>query len=625
MTSAHIPADDVPMYSSEDEEIAAVLASGSDSRRRGNSATAYASAIDESQSQGQSQNRSVPAVSRPSRSVVYVVIFVMLVVIIALSASGGFAVGSTMMHNSLGVTTAVAHTALYSNTSVAPCTDLYTFACGGYEAHHTKYSNIVDFQHFLDTKTDAVLRDETFPFAKAGIFYDKCLAYVDAYQGEQFAVDAMWLWQRGYDHGNVSVGRTVNPLDNTESLVYVANGSYFDHYHDSPLPLYVALGDDDCGDHLVQFARKVVDNNRFTSVIVYADRLDDICGFVMDWLHSEASVDGSGSVQENRSIVIDSLFQSQRDCLRTTVSLWPGAVSWIAETLDVDRPANVYMQALCEEIKGVFSTLLQSGGHDGAATKVAAVVCSTKSGADLQVYDTPMNNIAVPDFPYLVSNLLRERYNMGVTLTSVGRGDFSMSALDVNAVYSSVSNTLFITPAMSMFSAESSERRAFVLSRVGFVLAHELAHSIDIHGIYFDAAGKYVPASVLGSLDAVRVYNQSTACIATEFGTRRTLQEDVADHMAMGVVNHMMLLEPPTMSLRICSPVCVTLSSLQQFYVHFAQTWCTSAEYEQLSVLSGDVHSSNKVRVHHALANVNARHRAFSCESTPPPCQLFGL
>ena len=233
-----------------------------------------------------------------------------------------------------------------------------------------------------------------------------------------------------------------------------------------------------------------------------------------------------------------------------------------------------------------------------------------------------------PDYDFVdyAGALLRQKFLKSIASANVVHGNMEMLASDVNAAYSSLSNKLVITPAMAMFSAESAERRSFALSRIGFVLAHELSHAVDNMGIYFDSTGKFQSKSILSKFE-MSAFNVSVACMDNEFKSQKlTLQEDIADHLAIAVVNSMMEKSKPESSINICAPDCKELTTMQQFYVHFAQTWCVSNLYESLALKAEDVHSTNVVRVKHALDQVEAM-SAFKCESKSIQhhCSVYGL
>lgn len=576
----------------------------------------------------------IPGTATPKKTAVCLTI-VAVIVIISLAASGGFAAGTYFTMKSHGTTVSVAKTTLLANTSVDPCAEsIYDFSCGGYSYNHNKYSNLGDFQLFLNDKImNALLTDRTFNSTKGGKFFNDCVTYSEAMEEnrsayEYFGVDAFWMWQRGFEAYDLVFGRTIDPSNVLSSKVYIANMTFFNAYHSAVLPQTINFNkDNDCFVSVITMAQQVVDNSMISSILYYGDNLDDLCKFSQKWLDSGPDSNYTDTLALRDEIfTINNLFDSSSKCFRTTSELWPGLISDVMDVVEVDKADNGLILSLCEEIKSKYRKLLIGMLFPNVAAKIASVECSASTFKEHFVYDADYAEDY--DFVDYAGVLLRQKFLKSIASSNVVRGNLAMIASDVNAAYSSTNNKLVITPAMAMFSAETSERRSFALSRIGFVLAHELSHAVDNSGIYFNTDGKYVENSILNAQES-NYFGVSVQCMAAEFETdKRTLQEDIADHLAIAVVTSMMESEDPESTIRICSPECVDLDTMQQFYVHFAQTWCTSEMYELMATKSADVHSSNVVRVKHALTQVEAT-KAFKCsakkEELQSKCLIYGL
>lgn len=563
-----------------------------------------------------------PAGYSPTRAQAICITCSAVIVLLSLVATGAFTVGNYYAAQKCGTTTAIAETVIFSNTSVDPCVEpVYDLACGGYENLHHKYSNLGDFQMLLYSKAKLQMTVEPFVSTLTGKFHADCLAYAaeitkNASMYEYLEVNAIWMWQRGFSAFGITFGRTVNPANPTESIVYIVNDTFFTVYHDTVLPTVLRIDAGGCDATIVDLARSVVENSLLNNIAVYSSDLASLCDLAEQWRSSISNF-------QDNVFTIQNLFETSDDCLRTTALLWPGMVNNIID--DVGNKGAATAMTLCHEIQEAYVAMLTDNGYTALAAKIRSVTCSTHTVNTFSVYDVgDYTNLTFVDYASL---LLWQRFKQSVASASVSSGGaFSMSSLEVNAVYSPLSNQLLITPAMLLFSASMSDRRAFALGRIGFVLAHELSHAIDNKGIFFDANGQYTHSSLI-PVAMQREVNASFDCLADQFDNNKlTLQEDIADHLAMVVVNDMMEKSPAEDDLHLCAPVCKTYTSMQQFYIHFAQTWCSSSSYNLLSAASHDVHSSPRQRVNNTLDHVRALD-AFQCNlpKQSSPCFIYSM
>ena len=527
------------------------------------------------------------------------------VVTIVVASAGGFAAGTTYAQHHTGVTEAVAHITLSANTSADPCTDMWHFACGGYEAMHLEYNTMYDYQRYLNRQIEKRLT------ATAGVsdppdyarLYASCLA-TDVTTHSSEHVSAIWLLARGIPFQDVKIGWDINPMDNRETVAYVYNTSYVS----DATPTLVRHNDtSDCYTAIIALVRTTVRNTYVGSALVYGDT-NHICSML-------ARVD-----VHNNTEPLPTVQQTSGSCLSHVVALWPNVIAaeMIALADNAAMPNTIV--ALCRQVQTHFSSMLRVRNYATAADKIDSVACRANYNGPVEVYQLQWGT----NYTTQYFNLRHQQFMRDVAQTSVD-SVWDMPALSVNAAYSSVLNELYITPAMAMFAFESRARQAFTLARLGFILAHELAHALDPTGIYFDATGMYTLNTVLTENEQRR-YTNDVACIASEFDNHRlTLQEDVADHLAMAVVVDMVRAAPAEQPITVCSPECHTLTTQTQFYVYFAQTWCSSESSQQYANRNSDVHSPNRARVEHALINAGAA-TAFECPGLQAqPCQVFGM
>ena len=330
----------------------------------------------------------IPENTSPKKAAVCLTV-VAVIVIISLAATGGFAAGSYYTVKTHGTTVAVAQTTLLANTSVDPCTEsVYDFACGGYAYNHDKYSNLGDFQFFIDSKVeDMLLNDNKFKNTKAGNFFADCLDYTDTIKNhsnyEYFDVDALWMWQRGFDAFDLVFGRTIDPRNMHSSKVYVANTTYFTKYHSNMLPKVLNYNANNCEASIVAFARQVVDNYMITSVLYYGDDKQELCAFADDWLARKSD---KNATKEER-MTITNLFDSNLKCLRTTSNLWPGVIGDVMSVLNVNKADESFILKLCSEIKLFFNEMLVESGFSNVAAKITSVECSASTFKEHFVYD----------------------------------------------------------------------------------------------------------------------------------------------------------------------------------------------------------------------------------------------
>jgi putative endopeptidase len=208
----------------------------------------------------------------------------------------------------------------------------------------------------------------------------------------------------------------------------------------------------------------------------------------------------------------------------------------------------------------------------------------------------------------------------------VDRQEWLMSPPAVNAYYDPQMNEM-VFPAGILQPPFWNRRapEAVNYGSVGMVVGHELTHGFDDQGRQFDAGGNlrdwWTPA-------VAREFDARTACLVDQFSAyepvpgvklngKLTLGENIAD------LGGLKLAFAAMQSARVGKPdggeKVLGFTPEQQFFVGFAQAWCTRQREPYARMLAAiDPHSPPKFRVNGPLTNLPAFAHAFSCPEGSP-------
>jgi predicted metalloendopeptidase len=215
----------------------------------------------------------------------------------------------------------------------------------------------------------------------------------------------------------------------------------------------------------------------------------------------------------------------------------------------------------------------------------------------------------------------------------VDRKEWFMTPPTVNAYYNPLLNEMVFPAGIlqpPFFSRAAT--RAANYGAMGMVMGHELTHGFDDQGRQFDAEGNlkewWTPA-------VVRAYEQQTACVVKEYGALEalpgvpldgnlTLGENIADLGGLKLAYQAFTRAGGAVE----APAVAGFTPAQQFFVSFAQSWCTKRRPEHARTLATvDPHAPPEHRVNVPLRNLPAFGQAFACPAGAPmaPAQRCGV
>ncbi|HEY4182399.1 MAG TPA: M13 family metallopeptidase [Kofleriaceae bacterium] len=207
----------------------------------------------------------------------------------------------------------------------------------------------------------------------------------------------------------------------------------------------------------------------------------------------------------------------------------------------------------------------------------------------------------------------------------VDRTEWDMQTYDINAYYDPTMNLTALPAGILQapyFGADRSVAANF--GGIGAVVGHELTHGFDDQGAKFDADGNL---KEWWSKDDVKHFTERGTCVSDQYSTfeaakgqfingKQTLGEDIADiggtRMAFNAYR----------ALRAGASkqyVADGFTEDQQFFLAYAQSWCTKDRPAELQRrLTTDVHSPPKFRVYGPLRNLREFSDAFKCAAGTP-------
>ncbi|MEO6952504.1 MAG: M13 family metallopeptidase [Polyangia bacterium] len=249
---------------------------------------------------------------------------------------------------------------------------------------------------------------------------------------------------------------------------------------------------------------------------------------------------------------------------------------------------------------------------------------------------TMANKIGFPDHPRDYSSIVIKRDDFfGNVLAAnrfetkrdaakvgnvVDRGEWFMSASDVNAYYSSQMNDINFPAGVlqpPLFDPKLDDAPNY--GNTGATIGHELTHGFDDEGRQFDSLGNlrdwWTPAD-----DAE--FRRRAKCVSDQYSTytivddikingKLTLGEDVADLGGLILAYRAWKTTTPPAAMKSADG----LTAEQRFFVGYAQWACANERPEALRVSAiTNPHSPPKARVNGLVVNVPEFGKAFQCK-----------
>ena len=207
----------------------------------------------------------------------------------------------------------------------------------------------------------------------------------------------------------------------------------------------------------------------------------------------------------------------------------------------------------------------------------------------------------------------------------VDRTEWLITPPTVNAYYNPSLNEIvfpagILQPPFFMAAAPDAAN----YGAIGMVMGHELTHGFDDQGRKFDGHGNlrdwWTPA-------VAEAFTQRAACLVRQFDAyvavgdqhvngKLTLGENIADQ---GGLKLAYAAYRGTRGSATITAQTGTFTAEQQFFISFAQSWCTKRRPDLERLLANvDPHSPPRDRVNGAIANLEALAVAFSCPAGSP-------
>ncbi len=214
----------------------------------------------------------------------------------------------------------------------------------------------------------------------------------------------------------------------------------------------------------------------------------------------------------------------------------------------------------------------------------------------------------------------------------VNKNEWGMTPPTVNAYYDPSMNDInFPAGILQPAFYDKNATDATNYGHIGAVVGHELTHGFDDEGAKFDGKGNlqnwWTPADK-------KQFEAKTDCLVNEYGDftavddvkvngKLTLGENTADNGGVRLA----LMALMTRQAMSGTPVATTAEQQseqsytpqQQFFIGYAQNWCTNMRPEFIRMLAQvDPHSPDALRVKGVLVNTPEFATAFGCKAGQP-------
>ncbi len=259
-----------------------------------------------------------------------------------------------------------------------------------------------------------------------------------------------------------------------------------------------------------------------------------------------------------------------------------------------------------------------------ALTKVRAMVGNNKIGYPNQWRD--YGSVKTDRASFFNTSLATSRFETARQLAKIGkpvdRGEWLMSAPTVNAYFEPQKNEIVFPAGIlqpPFFNKDAADAVNF--GSMGMVVGHEITHGFDDEGRQFDAEGNLKD---WWSESSGKDFVQRASCVKRQFDDYvavddlhvkgdLTLGENVADLGGLKLAHAAMV---EWQGKKAPTDAASRFSDSQQFFLGFAQSWCTKVRKEQaIQRVTTDPHAPPYWRVNGPLGNLDAFNAAFECSA----------
>lgn len=230
---------------------------------------------------------------------------------------------------------------------------------------------------------------------------------------------------------------------------------------------------------------------------------------------------------------------------------------------------------------------------------------------------------------FLANSLAANRFEGQRQLSKIGkpvdRTEWLMSASEVNAYYEPQKNEIVFPAGIlqpPFFNKEATDAVNF--GSMGMVVGHEITHGFDDEGRQFDVDGNvrdwWSPTVGKAFVDKAacvkKQYDGYVAIDEVKVKGDLTLGENIADLGGLKLAHAAML---NWYSKKPEADAQYRFNRSQQFFLGFAQSWCTKMRPEMAKLRAAtDPHAPPLWRVKGPLGNLDAFQTAFQCPAKAP-------
>jgi endothelin-converting enzyme/putative endopeptidase len=209
----------------------------------------------------------------------------------------------------------------------------------------------------------------------------------------------------------------------------------------------------------------------------------------------------------------------------------------------------------------------------------------------------------------------------------VDRDEWITSTPTVNAFYNPTMNDInFPAGVMQPAFFDATQPDALNYGHIGLFMGHEITHGFDDQGRQFDGHGNMEDWWTKEDNDK---FTQKAQCIVDEYAQfsvgdtkingKLTLGENTADNGGMRLAYMAYLARAAQDGIDLNKKSADGYTPLQQFFLGFAQDWCSlwSPELERM-IVTTDPHSPDRFRANGVLVNMPEFGKAFGCKAGQP-------